>query len=213
MPVKRLALLGLCGWALFRFVIAPPAEVVATAIAEHHPLPEAAPLLTVADPPRQVDIETAPRRLPVDGLGVEVVPRATFELTARVLSSRAYRLGRDARLSPLDLALGWGPMAEEGVIEALEIAQRHRWYYWRSESRPPIPARAIARHSSNIHMLAGNEPTMAALKRLEAGDRVTLRGHLVDIEGDDWTWRTSMRRTDTGQGACEIMLVDSLSVH
>ncbi|MEQ6890252.1 hypothetical protein ABE957_16390 [Halomonas sp. CS7] len=213
MPWKRLALLGLCGWGLFHFVIAPPAEVVATAIAEHHPLPEAAPLLSIAEPPRQGEIEAAPRRLPVEGLGVQVVPRATFELTARVLSSREYRLGRDARLSPLDLALGWGPMAEERVIEALEISQRHRWYYWRSDTRPPIPARAIAINSSNIHMLAGDGPTMAALKRLEAGDRVTLRGHLVDIEGDDWTWRTSTRRTDTGQGACEIMLVDSLMVH
>ncbi|APE29647.1 hypothetical protein BOX17_00955 [Halomonas aestuarii] len=213
MPWKRIALLGLVGWGLFHFVIAPPAEVVATAIAEHHPLPEGAPLLSIAEPPRQGDLVAAPRRLPVEGLDVRVVPRATFELTARVLSSRSYRLGRDARLSPLDLALGWGPMAEEPVIEALEISQRNRWYYWRTDAPPPIPPRTIALNSSNIHMLAGDAATMASLKRLEAGDRVTLRGHLVDIEGDRWTWRTSTRRTDTGQGACEIMLVDALVVH
>lgn len=213
MPWKRIALLGLVGWGLFHFLIAPPAEVVATAIAEHHPLSKGAPLLSIAEPPRQGDIGDAPRRLPVENLDVRVVPRATFELKARVLASREYRLGQEARLSPLDLALGWGPMAEEDVVEALEISQRNRWYYWRSDTRPPIPSREISLNSSNVHMLAGDAVTMASLKRLEAGDSVTLRGHLVDIEGENWMWRTSTRRTDTGQGACEIMLVDSLMVH
>lgn len=213
MPWKRIALLCLIAWGLFHFLMAPPATVVATAITEHHPLPEGMPLLSIAQPPRQGDIEAEPRRLPVEGLDIQVVPRATFELTARVLSSRGYRLGREARLSPLDLALGWGPMAEERVVEALEISQRNRWYHWRSASRPPIPSRTIALNSSNIHMLAGDAATMASLKRLGAGDRVTLRGHLVDIEGKNWAWRTSTRRSDTGQGACEIMLVDTLVVH
>ncbi|MBB3183352.1 hypothetical protein FHR95_000893 [Halomonas fontilapidosi] len=213
MPWKRIALIGLIGWGIFHFVIAPPAEQVATAIAEHHPLAAGEPLLSITEPPRQGDIDAASRRLPVEGHDVQVVPRATFELKARVLSVQDYRLGRDARLSPLDLALGWGPMAEDRVIEALEISQRNRWYYWRTDSRPPIPARAIALNSSNIHMLAGNATTLASLKRLEAGDRVTLRGHLVDIEGENWAWRTSTTRTDTGQGACEIMLVHSLMAY
>lgn len=213
MPWKRIALLGLIGWGLFHFVMAPPAEVVMTAIAEQHPLAEGEPLLSITEPPRQGNIGAASRRLPVEGHDVQVVPRATFELKARVLSVQAYRMGRDARLSPLDLALGWGPMAEDRVVEALEISQRNRWYYWRSASRPPIPAQAITLNSSNIHMLAGDAATMASLKRLEVGDRVTLRGHLVDIEGENWAWRTSTTRTDTGQGACEIMLVHSLMVY
>lgn len=212
MPWKRMLVLVALGWGLFHFVIAPPAEVVATDIGEHHPLPADRPLPSLEEDPRQNDLPAGQRRLTVEGLDLVVVPRATFELQARVLSSRAYRLGRESRISPLDLALGWGPMAEERVLAALEISQRNRWYYWRSEAAPPIPPREISRHSGNMHMLAGDAMTLKRLESLEAGDRVTLRGHLVDVEEGGWRWRTSTSRTDTGRGACEIVLVDSLTV-
>lgn len=209
----RIALMALVGWGIFHFAIAPPAQVADTAILEHHPLPATAPLPSLDEPPRQVDIAGTPRRLDVAGTSLALIPRATFELQARVLSSRHYRLGREARISPVDLALGWGPMAEDRVVEAVEISQRNRWYYWRTRAAP-IPLQEISRNSSNIHMIAADSLTLGALERLEAGDRVTLRGHLVDVEGEEgWRWKSSTRRTDTGPGACEIMLVASLLVH
>jgi hypothetical protein len=42
---------------------------------------------------------------------------------------------------------------------------------------------------------------------------VHLRGTLVDATRDDGAWlRTSLTRTDTGAGACEVMLVESFEV-
>jgi hypothetical protein len=206
----RIALILAIGWGVFHFVIAPPAGVVATEIVEVYPLP-LSPVPSLDKPPRQ-DTLDGQRRLEVEGLDFSVVPRANFELKARVLSSKHYRLGREARLSPVDLALGWGPMAEDAVVGSLDISQRNRWYYWRTESLP-IPPQEISLNSSNMHMMAGNAAILGSLKRLQAGDLVTLRGHLVDVEGDRWRWRTSTSRTDTGKGACEIVLVQSLLVH
>ena len=42
-------------------------------------------------------------------------PLASFQATARVLGAEHYRLGREAELAPVDLALGWGPMAEDAT--------------------------------------------------------------------------------------------------
>jgi hypothetical protein len=40
---------------------------------------------------------------------------------------------------------------------------------------------------------------------------VTASGYLVDIRGaDGFTWSTSLSRTDTGDGACEVFWVERL---
>lgn len=42
---------------------------------------------------------------------------------------------------------------------------------------------------------------------------ITLQGTLVQVEADDgWKWTSSLSRTDTGDGSCEVVLVDSLSI-
>ena len=38
-------------------------------------------------------------------------------------------------------------------------------------------------------------------------------GYLVDVDHDSgWYWRSSMSRLDTGDGACELVYVEFLSV-
>ena len=51
------------------------------------------------------------------------------------------------------------------------------------------------------------------LARLRVGQVVHLAGTLVDAIRDDGAWlRTSLTRTDTGAGACEVMLVENVEV-
>jgi hypothetical protein len=51
------------------------------------------------------------------------------------------------------------------------------------------------------------------LKRLRPGEVVTLTGDLVDGVRDDGAWiNTSLVRTDTGAGACEVMLVSDVAL-
>jgi len=40
--------------------------------------------------------------------GFEIQPVARYEIRAKVLSTERYRTGREADLSPVDFALGWG---------------------------------------------------------------------------------------------------------
>src|SRR4249920_3106736 len=49
-----------------------------------------------------------------------VTPLAGFSLQARVLSREDYSLGTEAKYSPTDLALGWGPMANPAVSDRLD---------------------------------------------------------------------------------------------
>ena len=132
---------------------------------------------------------------------------ADFQLEARVLGRRDYRRDAGARLSPIDLALGWGAMARPEIIEQFDIRQRGRFYFWRVQDYP-IPRQEIIASSANMHLIPGSPEVFDVLRQVREGDTVRLRGYLVNVDRDDgWRWRTSLIRTDTGDGACEIVLV------
>lgn len=140
--------------------------------------------------------------------GYELTPRADFRITARVLGRKEYSSGRESELSPLDLALGWGPMSDDAVLDRISISQSNRFFFWRTPEFP-IPRREIERHASNMHMIPADETVADRLDDVDVGDVVTLKGKLVDVRADDgWKWRTSLTRDDTGKGACELFYVE-----
>lgn len=184
-----------------------------TPIAAEYPFSVERPLPQLDAEPQQTDLNDSNRSFPASGTDYLFSPQATFELRARVLGARNYRLGMESRVSPRDLALGWGPMARDEVLQEIRVSQSGRWYTWRADSLP-IPRSEIDRHSSNMHMIAGNDDVLRVLKRVRKDDEITVRGHLVNVSDDrGGSWRTSTSRTDTGDGACEIVLIDELIIH
>lgn len=139
-------------------------------------------------------------------------PLATYRLEARVLSARDYSKERsaEAQISPVDFALGWGVMAEPRIARNIPISQDHRFYHFTSPGNPDVDT--IAKHSANTHMVPINDEVYQQLMKVEKGDLIRLRGYLVKVVGDDgWTWKSSLTRSDTGGGACELMLVAEMS--
>lgn len=135
-----------------------------------------------------------------------------FTLQARVLRRENYYFDRGAKLSPTDLALGWGPMADPQVLQHISISQRNRWYFWRAEHMP-IERRQIEIHSANMHLIPANAAVAKTLAQLKANQQIQLSGQLVSVEGDDgYRWVSSLSREDTGEGACELIWVEQLVV-
>lgn len=142
--------------------------------------------------------------------GYRLTVLAEYEVTARVLARKTYRFDRGADLSPLDFALGWGPMSDDRVLEHLDISQRNRFYYWRAE-RLPIPREEIERNSTNTHLIPADNTVARRLKTVRQGAVVHLRGYLVRADSNNgWHWVSSLTRTDTGRGACELLWVESV---
>jgi hypothetical protein len=138
---------------------------------------------------------------------------ADFDVEARILAKELYSIGREADLSPVDLALGWGSMSDSEVLSSLIISQSNRFYYYRWEDQPPRPPAEIASHSANMHMIPANSQIEKTLKALRPGQIIHLRGKLVSVSATDgWRWQSSLTREDTGAGACELIRVESVQV-
>ncbi|GAB2510923.1 hypothetical protein [Lysobacter humi (ex Lee et al. 2017)] len=183
-------------------------------------LPETATGLARCPPPPRGAPFAAPLQSPVPrGLGAfrlsaaTLQPLAGISIDARVLGREDYRLGRESDLSPTDLALGWGRMRDDDVLSRLDISQSGRWYYYRWQDAPPLPPDEIVRTSANMHMIPADASVARALARVDADQRVRIEGWLVEAQASDgWSWRSSLTRDDSGDGACEVVYVCSLQV-
>lgn len=139
--------------------------------------------------------------------GYEIAPLESFRIFGRVLSVRAYNNDREAELSPLDIALGWGGMAELENINQFELSQRNRWLFWKAQSLP-MPRAELVSSMANIHIIPADAAVVAQLADLPVGAMVELHGDLVEVRGEDgWKWRSSLSRSDTGAKSCELLLL------
>lgn len=133
-----------------------------------------------------------------------------FELRARVLGKESYSYDRESDIAPYDLALGWGQMSDQAVVDKIDISQRTRWYFWNTK-KFPIPRREIEVNSANMHMIPSDDAVEEVLNNIKEGEIIYLKGYLVEVEADDgWKWKSSLSREDNGGGACEVVWVDKL---
>jgi hypothetical protein len=173
------------------------------------PLP---PLYRKANDPRQSNVDSSMKVFLLNG--ASIIPQAGFSLEARVLGREDYRFDEGAEFSPVDLALGWGPMAEPGMAQKLNISQSGRFYRysWGNEG-PPISPQDIISNSANMHMVPADDAVAKQLERVANNDVLALHGWLIRIEkSNGWRWQSSLTRNDTGGGACELIYVCAVEI-
>lgn len=150
--------------------------------------------------------------MPIEKNGYRITPLAEFQAQARVLSAHHYNEDREADLVPVDLALGWKRMSEDEVLKRIEIRQNGRFYFWKTNAFP-IPRTEIETQSTNMHLIPADEVIEQSLKSVQPGEIVVFNGYLVEVRArDNWHWRSSLTRSDTGDGACELVYVTSFEV-
>ena len=164
---------------------------------------------TVATPPQQTNL-TSEKKWTSEEYTIEAL--AEYKIKARVLSRNNFSFGKESDLSTLDLALGWGPMSDQSVIDKIDISQRNRWYHWYAEVFP-IPKKEISLNSANVHIIPKDEAIEDKFDKVYRGSLVEMKGYLVKVTtSEGWRWVSSLRRDDTGGGSCELFWVEEVTV-
>ena len=167
------------------------------------------PGLTAPDQPKQTDL-TSKKEWKVGEFKIEAL--AEYDIKARVLSRNNFSMGEESELSPFDLALGWGPMSDQSVIDKIDVSQRNRWYNWYSDHLP-IPIREVSLNSANVHIIPKDETIEEKFDKVYKGSLVEMKGYLVKVtKADGWRWISSLKRDDTGGGSCELFWVEEVYV-
>lgn len=164
----------------------------------------------IKETPEQV-LVTAEARKPIKLEDRILEPLAHYKIRARVLATERYWMDHGASVSPIDLVLGWGPMSDSKILNELSISQSLRYYHVRWSSSPPVAESEIMRHSANVHIIPANDYIKKQITALRVGALVALEGDLVMVsDKSGGEWKSSLTREDTGDGACELMLVTSI---
>jgi hypothetical protein len=169
---------------------------------------ERAPGVLAPDEPSQTPTHAAPFSIG----DFQVAPQANFDVTARVLSVETYRVDGGAKLSPIDFALGWGPMSDSAVLEHFRVTQGSRFFTIYPDEQA-IDLGTALKGAANMHLIPGSRRVRDQLESARAGNVVRLQGYLVNVSrADGYTWNSSLTRNDTGAGACELFYVEEVSV-
>lgn len=144
---------------------------------------------------------------------VDLELMAHYEVTAVVKSVRDYTLDYTSQISPRDFALAWGDLNNHSIDRFVNYRQRNRWYYFSVNTAAPVDITYVDEYSANTHLIPATKDVKKQLKDVLPGDYITMTGFLVNAYFDEGFWKSSLTRDDTGNGACEIMYVTSITVH
>lgn len=163
-------------------------------------------------PPVQIEL-IPPEKLSIVGDEGEVAIRllAEYKLKGVVKAKKKYN-DYPSQISKYDIAIAWGDLNKEKYDEHIKYTQGSRWYYYNYSGDFPKDGDFIASNSANVHLVHSNQEILDKLKKIRRNDYVSIEGYLIEAIFPNGPWRSSLSRTDTGNGACEILYVIKIDI-
>lgn len=122
--------------------------------------------------------------------GYTIVPIKRCRIRARVLGQEPYYSATLSDIAPSDLMLGWGPLADEGVLGWLSVSQHGRGYSWSYKSAP-VEQEEIAGHLANMMVIPASPLLGYRARAVKSGDVVSVEGYVVNVTDPNGAKRLS----------------------
>ena len=168
--------------------------------------------------PRQRPITKPPMTVPYAGVDYRVEPLFSYELYGLVVSYRQHdgessmhRWSND-HLNMADVCVVWSDTAFSPTLRKLK--------FWNGIFTCNVQTRDSVAWSqfklnqlSNNHLISADELIRDRVGEIRVGDQIRIKGSLVRYGAAGGGLRgTSTTREDSGDGACETILVDELEI-
>lgn len=157
----------------------------------------------------------------VEGITYAVQPLYTYELYGLVVSRHDSRAWWDwiheaslDRLNAVDLCVVWGRNLASGAYAAGRYSSGQFVCYYSLPDAASFAAFDPTAFSNN-HLLTDQPHIARKLRSVRVGDQIRVRGALAEYRHDHgfaFKRGTSVRRDDSGNGACETIFVESLEI-
>ena len=156
----------------------------------------------------------------VDGYEFTITAKYKYNLIGVVVGKDYYYQGTMEKLSPIDLTVAWGKTIDPEYSKYITFSKYKRHYrfkFYEEQGVETLSKQYIVEHSSNNHLIFADESSHDVAKGVRLGDIVNIEGYLVDAYGrrDDgayYSWYTSTKRSDAGEGSCEVLYVENITL-
>ena len=172
----------------------------------------------LGDEPRQREIHTPPVVVPYAGVDYRVEPLYDYELYGLVVSYRQHdgessmhRWSND-HLNMADVCVVWSDTAFSPTLSKLDF-----WngiFTCNVQTRDSVAWSNFSMNQlSNNHLISANPYIRDRVAEVRIGDQIRVKGSLARYGAVGGSLRgTSTTREDTGNGACETILVDEFEI-
>ena len=127
---------------------------------------------TSGDPEQGPVSSSDPPAVTVNSGSFTLTPKAKYRLSGRVVSRESYSGGWESDISPVDLAIVWGKLAEPPYDKYISYSQSGRWYFYKTKLECPLEPTYVTTHSANNHIVPVNENVGRAAKSVKKKDTV-----------------------------------------
>ena len=156
----------------------------------------------------------------MSGYDISIYYHYAYDIEGLVVSTNNYYgFSPEDKLSPRDIGLAWGKVAELNTQVGFHWQPTDRGLKNKVDSQEKLAlvgsvSDALKQYSNN-HLVALDDTVRNLIKKIKVGDHVRIQGYLVYIDGHspskkDFYWYSSTTRDDVGGTACEIILVKSI---
>lgn len=144
-----------------------------------------------------------------------VQPLYEYRITGMVVSRRFSKNLAERRsdyLNMMDVGMIWGQNLEAEIYQNVKFHNNGVRLHWQWKDRA-TGGRLRGTQLSNNHLLCTDPELKQRIRALNRGDVIRLKGCLASYTGLGGGVRgSSVTRTDTGDGSCETVWVDELTV-
>lgn len=156
------------------------------------------------------------------GKKVDINFVAKYSISGRVVNTHNYYgYNMENQLSPKDVGISWGVLASESNYKKIRWSSTgNRFLYWHSDDGKWLQemggTNALSEYYSNNHLIPSDNKVKKLINGIKEDEFIRIEGYLVNIyckenNGRYFTWNTSDSRSDTGDGACEIIYVTNIT--
>ncbi len=171
----------------------------------------------IANEPEQTTTREKPFYATVNDVEYLIEPEYAYDLTGMIVSYRQHEgnsrmhLQANDHLNVADVCVVWGNNTK---------SELQRLDFWNGIFTCNVFTRDMQAWESfdmdqlsNNHLISDDEFIRRQVRKVQIGDQIRVRGYLASYSNPDGGKRgTSTTRTDTGDGACETVFVESFRI-
>lgn len=170
--------------------------------------------------PKQITTNGSVKKI-VGEKEVDINYIASYTLSGKVVDvQKYYGSSLQNKLSPLDIGIAWGFLAEDSDEKVTWTSNGTRFLRWRTNDMDWYNKhggeKGIGKYWSNNHLIPSEDKIEDLIKNIKKGDYVKIEGYLVKVrydgpDGEWFKWNSSTTRDDTENGACEVIYVTDVT--